>query len=111
MGKGFLMTDPKYPIFLFDGSDLIIISSHKDLQGDIEPVDVPIFEVFDSDGRRVKLEATRWRTTASIDIDESVPIEEFAGKLRAYLRDADDPAGNNSECDLPCLMEACRKHM
>jgi hypothetical protein len=105
------MTEPRYPIFLFDGSDLIIISSHKDLQVDPEPIDVPIFEVFDSDVRRVKLEATRSRTTASIDVDESVPIEEFAGKLRAYLRAVNDPLADNTECDLPCLMKACRKHV
>lgn len=114
MGERFLMADPKYPIFMFDGMDLMIVSSAEKLQGDIERLDDQSedSEVFDSEGRRVKLETRRWSTIeASVDVDPPVSIQEFVGRLRDFLRGAKDPAADDSGWDLPCLIEACRKHV
>lgn len=102
------MSDPKYPIFMFDGIDLMVSASHQRLQGDIEPVDVRsgIADVFDSDGRRVTLEETGSRIYANVDPEEPAASEEFSEKLRDYLRAVNDPVADNPACNLPCLVEA-----
>jgi hypothetical protein len=56
LAERFLVTDPKYPIFMFEGLDLIVISS---------PEELPV----------------------------------------------NDPAGDDVECELACLMNACQKHV
>jgi hypothetical protein len=102
------MADPKYPIFLFDGLDLMVSSSNQSLQGDIEPTDVRagMTNVFDSDGRRVMLE-TKWsRIYAQVDLQETPASEEFREKLRDFLRAVNDPIIENPECDLASLMAA-----
>lgn len=102
------MAEPRYPLFLFDGLDLLISASYKRLQGDVEPIDVStgVSDVFDSDGRRVKLETTGWRIEAKVDSAEPSAHEDFGEKLRDYLRAVNDPVADNPDCDLPCLMEA-----
>lgn len=105
------MPGPTYPIFLFDGLDLLIISSFEKLQGDVESVDAQSedYEVFDSTGRRVRLETVGSRIDAQTDPAESV--QDFAGKLRSFLRAVGDRSADNPECDLWCLMDACRKRV
>jgi hypothetical protein len=106
------MSDPKFPIFIFDGLDLMISTSYKRLQGDIEPIDIRLgdHEVFDSDGRRVKLETHGWSgTDAKVDLKEPAANEEFSQRLRDYLRAVNHPVADNPECDLPCLIEAAKR--
>lgn len=93
---------------MFDGQDLMISTSYKRLQSNIEPIDVRagIPDVFDSDGRRVTLE-TKWsRIYATVDSQQPAASEEFSGKLRDYLRAVRDSAADDPRCDLPCLMQA-----
>jgi hypothetical protein len=108
----FQMREPKYPLFVFDGLDLMVVASHKRLQGDIEPVDVRLgeFEVFDSDGRRVKLETKTWAgTEAEINLEEPPASAKFSEKLREFLRAVNDAVVDDAECDLPCLIEAAKR--
>ena len=105
------MAEPTYPLFLFDGLDLIVVSSEEKLQTNPESVDVrsEIFETYDSEGRRVHLTSTRWKTSASVDPSEPIASGEFEARLRAFLKAVGDPAADDPECQLRCIMEACQK--
>ncbi len=107
------MTPPKYPVFMFDGLDLIVISCPEDLPVYVERVEYISGdeEVFDSTGRRVILGGRGSRISADADPNESLHIQEFAEKLRAFLRAVNDPIGDDLDCDLDRLMNACRKHV
>jgi hypothetical protein len=57
MAERLLMTEPTFPIFLFDGFDLSVAASLKGLQADLEPIDAQsgLFHTYDSEGRHVSL--------------------------------------------------------
>ena len=97
---------------MFDGLDLIVVSSLEKLQTELELIDAQsgIFETYDSEGRRVHLTTTRWNIAAEIGPMETIANREFETKLRAFLKAVGDPAADDPDCQLRCLMEACQKH-
>jgi hypothetical protein len=105
------MAKPNYPIFMFDGLDLIVISSLERLQAELEPIDAKsgIFETYDSEGRRVRLTTTRRTIAAETDPTESIADREFEAKLRAFLKAVGSAVADDLDCSLRCLMEAARK--
>ena len=105
------MTEPAYPIFIFEGLDFFLVSSDDKLQTALEPDDVKstIYAAYDSKARRVQLGATRWRITAVINPDEPIARGEFQIKLRAFLRAVGDPCADDPACTLDCLMDACKR--
>ena len=115
------MTDPTYPLFIFDGFDLLIISSPQMLPVYVERLDCRSDdeEVFDSTGRRVRFAAIASgifglvgsRIVAKLDVTEPTSLERLIEKLRTFLCAVGDPRADDPECDLACLMEACRKQV
>ncbi len=109
MAERFLMTQPAFPIFLFDGFDLSVASTLKQLQADLEPVDAQsgVFDTYDSEGRRVSLGTVKGRISAEVDPTQPVAVRDFEERLRKFLKGKRHPAAADQSCDLPCLIKNC----
>jgi hypothetical protein len=106
------MAEPTYPIFIFEDSDLSIISSSTQVQTDLERIDVEsgVFEAYDSDGRRVYLTNGRARIEVDVDSMERAAISEFEMRLRTFLRASGDQTADDLTLDLVWLKAAAQKY-
>ena len=110
MGEG-LVTIPRLPIFVIEGLDVSVYSSVDDAQRSLEPwwIKEDRGDVYDAEGRLMQGEAGRIRVTLSLSEEYPAHAEELENALRAYLRAIGSPAGNDQECKLLCLVDACSK--
>ena len=107
------MTDVAPPIFIIGDTDVIMFASVRQAERDLEPIDVRSggFVAYDSLGRLLRLEASRWRVTITLAESEPSHVSELENALRAYLKALNDPVGEDAKCELPFLVDACRKFM
>ena len=114
MGEGILSNNNIVPpIFIVDDEDVIVLASVAKAENWIEPVDVKLggFVAFDAEGRLLRFNATHWRVTVTAAELEVTHASQLEAALRAYLVASHEEIGADSTCDLPCLVEACRKFM
>ena len=105
------MAEAKPPVFVIDGNDVSIHSSLEDAALLLEATDVKrnLYVGYDSEGRLVRFESDRQRVKASLAEENPLHARELEEALRKYLRAMDVPEGNDSECNLPCLVEVSKR--
>jgi len=105
------MEKPKPPIFIVDGFDIAVFPSVEDAEHHFEPryFDPGDQAAYDAEGRLIRLEGTGNDVLARLAEDEPTHAAELAGALRAYLKEMKEPAADDPTCDLPCLVDACRR--
>lgn len=106
------MVIPKCPIFVVEGLDNVnVFDTVEDAQRFLEPWWVKQKEgaVYDAEGRLLRLDTDKIRVTISIEEEEPMHANELENILRSYLKAGGEPIGNDVSCNLPCLVEFCRK--
>lgn len=105
------MIVPNPPVFIVDGNDLIVHSTFDEATHWLEPADISTndYSVYDSEGRLLHIEPDGDKV--KILLAEEVPrhASELEDALRRYLRTTGSALGEDSNCDLKCLVEACKK--
>ncbi len=108
----------KFPLIVFDGLDIFIFNSTKELETGLEGIDVQehCFKAYDADGRALSLKAVgAWRrwfiiNSGQVEIkaaeDEPNHKDELVGYLREYLKAIGQPA---DELHLSNLIHTCEK--
>jgi hypothetical protein len=99
------------PIFVIDGLDVSVYSSLRDLQFDLEPIDIQndVFTVYDADGRLIHLKTDGKNINAILSDDEPPRTTELEVILREHLKATNNPLADDLDCHLPCLVESFRK--
>lgn len=99
------------PIFIVEDEDILTFASVRDAQMDLEPIDVKLggFVAYDSEGRLLQIETDGRSVTISSVEDEPSHQNELEHALRRFLTASNAPQGEDPLCDLPCLVNACRK--
>lgn len=111
MGKGLLMNEQLFPIYLIEGDDIMIFSSIRDVQMQLEPVFISGEEpVYDAKGRLIKIE-TDGRHINLLPIEkEPLHAAELEASLRKYLIAMREPMAKEAVCDLQCLVQLSLKY-
>lgn len=103
------MENPTPPIFAIEGNDVAIYESVQDLQSHLEPDFIAENVAYDAQGRLLRLEADRERVSVFLAEHEPTHAAELEAALREFLKWMKEPMADDPACDLPCLVQACRK--
>jgi len=105
------MQEIKPPIIVVDDTDIMMFESIKEAEQGIEPVDAKAgdFVAYDAEGRVLRFDATHWRVTIKAPEDVPSGRSDLEIALRAYLKALAEPLSEDEKCDLPCLVNACRR--
>ncbi len=103
---------PELPIFVVEGHDVYVYESLARAEGDLEPQDVTagVYTAYDALGRYMKIETDGKSTTLSLAEAEETGARDLEEPLRGYLKAMGEPRARDTQCDLPCLVEAAREH-
>jgi len=99
------------PLFLVDDADVFVYASVEDAERDIEPLDVQPggLVAYGAEGRFVRLGTEGKTVLLQLAEDEPTHAAELEAALREHLRWRKEPAADDPACDLPCLVNACRR--
>jgi hypothetical protein len=111
MGAGLVIVKPVSPIFVIEGLDVGVYASVQDAMLHLEPIDVAdkIYKGFDAEGRKLKIETDGVKVLIFTDEQEPVHANELEALLRDFLKAKSEAAGSDSTCNLPSLVEVCKK--
>lgn len=107
------MSAVAFPIFVAEGLDIGIFETVEDAERSLEPwwVEEGLGRVYDAQGRLLVLKVKGKRVSIQSSELEPSHVEEMKSLLREYLKVRSAPEGNDQNCDLPCLVEVCRKYI
>jgi hypothetical protein len=113
VAKGILMSNLMSPFFVFDGNDLVVLATLKGIQLELEAIDVKhgIYDAFDAQGRRLRLETDGKNIKISLGEEGAVHANELETRLRKYLIAMKEERASDLTCDLNCLVEISKKYM
>ncbi len=99
------------PFFVIEGRDIMVFTSLKDIQFQLEPIDVGkgVYVAYDAHGRLLRLETDGRHVSVFLVEEEPRHADELETSLREFLKSMNEPKAGDSTCDLPCLVEASRK--
>lgn len=103
------MEKPTPPIFVIEDRDVGVYESVQEVQLHLEPVFIAENVAYDAQGRLLRLETDGRRVTVSLAEHEPTHASELEGAIREFLKWMKEPMADDPTCDLPCLVEACRK--
>jgi hypothetical protein len=110
VGKGVVM-NPRPPIFILEELDVAVFDSMEDAERFLEPWQIKKGggRIFDADGRLIRAEVSGYRVVLTLAEERPSHAHELEDVLRRYLKAIGDIAADSSKCDLPCLVDACRR--
>ena len=100
-----------FPIIVAEGLDISFFQTVEDAERSLEPwwVEENLGKVYDAQGRLLRLQAGDRRVSILSWGIEPTHAEELKSLLREFLKVTNDSVHIDPNCDLSCLVEACRK--
>lgn len=106
------MSEIIFPIFVIEGEDIAIFPSLRDLQIQLEPIDIKnnVYISYDAKGRLLKIETDGKHITVLTTEKKPMHVSDLEISLRKYLIAMKEPMAKEIACDLPCMVNLSVKY-